>query len=196
VKRLLLWLLLPVAVFLGAAALIAAIGVQDQLAPAAAIVVLGNTVGPDGQPSPRLRARLDCALDAWQQKLAPLLIVTGGTGKEGFDEAAVMARYLVEHGVPAAAVLVDSAGNDTAASAANVARIAREHKLGSVLIATQYFHIARTRLAFERAGLPVSGHIHARYAEWRDVYSLAREVIGYAAYYAGHKEAAPSSPAR
>ncbi|MFL6659387.1 MAG: YdcF family protein [Massilia sp.] len=192
----LLWLLLPFTLFVVAAALIAAVGLQDQLAPAGAIVVLGNTVGPDGQPSPRLRARLDCALDAWQQKLAPLLIVTGGTGKEGFDEAAVMARYLVDHGVPADAVLIDNAGNDTAASATNVVRIARDHKLASVLIATQYFHIARTRLAFERAGLHVSGHIHARYAEGRDVYSLAREVIGYAAYYLGHKEATRPSPAR
>jgi vancomycin permeability regulator SanA len=175
------------AAFLLAAAAIALSGLNDQLAHADAIVVLGNTVAPDGTPSPRLRARLDCALDAYQQKLAPLLIVTGGVGKEGFDEAAVMADYLVQHGVPRAAVLIDSAGNDTAASAVNVARIARARKLNSVLVASQYFHLPRASLAFARAGVPVAGHIHARYFEARDLYSLAREVIGLGAYFLGLK---------
>jgi len=179
----------PVSAYLLAAAAIAVTGLNDQLAPADAIVVLGNTVAPDGTPSPRLRARLDCALDAYRQKLAPLLIVTGGVGKEGYDEAAVMATYLVHHGVPAAAVVVDSAGNDTAASAANVARIANDRKLKSVLVASQYFHLPRASLALSRAGVPVAGHIHARYFEARDLYSLAREVIGLGAYAVGLKGA-------
>lgn len=177
------------AVFLLAAAAIALAGMNDRLAHADAIVVLGNTVAPDGTPSPRLRARLDCALDAYRQKLAPLLIVTGGVGKEGYDEAAVMAAYLMQHGVPAAAVLIDSAGNDTAASAANVARIASAKKLKSVLVASQYFHLPRASLALSRAGVPVAGHIHARYFEARDIYSLAREVIGLGAYAVGLKGA-------
>lgn len=178
--------------YLLAAAGIAAYGLRDRLVPADAIVVLGNTVAPDGQPSPRLRARLDCALDAWRLKLAPWVIVSGGVGAEGFDEAAVMARYLVQHGVPAAAILVDSAGNDTAASAVNVARIASEKKFTSVLLASQYFHLARAAVAFERAGVPVAGTVHARYAEARDLYSLAREVPGFAAYLTGLKGNAPA----
>ena len=187
-------LLVPLVCFLAAAVAIAVAGLRDRLVPADAIVVLGNTVMPDGQPSPRLRARLDCALYAYRLKLAPLLIVTGGTGKEGYDEAAVMARYLVEHGVPAAAVLLDSAGNDTAASATNVARIAGEKKLKSVLLASQYFHLPRASLAFARAGVPVAGTVHARYVEARDVYSLAREVVGLGAYFAGLKGSAPAHP--
>lgn len=179
--------LVPVACFLLAAAAIAVSGLRDRLVPADAIVVLGNTVGPDGQPSPRLRARLDCALDAYRLKLAPWVIVTGGVGKEGFDEAAVMAQYLVHNGVPATAILVDSIGNDTAASAVNVARIAQEKNLKSVLLASQYFHLPRASIAFERAGVPVAGTVHARYAEARDIYSLAREVIGFGAYVTGLK---------
>ncbi len=188
-------LLVPVACFVLAAAAIAVAGLRDRLVPADAIVVLGNTVNPDGQPSPRLRARLDCALTAYRLKLAPLLIVTGGVGKEGYDEAAVMAHYLVAHGVPAAAVLVDSAGNDTAASAANVARIAGERHLTSVLVASQYFHLPRASLALTRAGVPVAGTVHARYFEARDLYSLAREVIGIGAYFTGLKGQPPAAPA-
>lgn len=189
-------LLVPLLCFLAAAAAIAVAGLRDRLAPADAIVILGNTVAADGQPSPRLRARLDCALEAYRLKLAPWMIVTGGVGKEGYDEAAVMARYLAERGVPATAILVDSAGIDTAASAANVARIARERKFKSVLVATQYFHVPRTSLALTRAGVPVAGSVHARYFEARDLYSLAREVIGFAAYFAGLKDRAPTAPER
>ena len=186
------FLLAPLVCFLAAAIAIAVAGLRDRLVPADAIVVLGNTVMPDGQPSPRLRARLDCALYAYRLKLAPVLIVTGGTGKEGYDEAAVMARYLVEHGVPAPAVLQDGAGIDTAASAANVARIASAKKIKSVLLASQYFHLPRASLAFARAGVPVAGTVHASYFEARDLYSLAREVIGLGAYFVGLKGDAPS----
>jgi vancomycin permeability regulator SanA len=189
-------LLVCVACYLFAAAAIALAGLSDRLVPADAIVILGNTVMPDGQPSARLRARLDCALAAYRQKLAPWVIVSGGVGKEGHDEAVVMARYLVEHGVPAAAVLVDSAGNDTAASAANIARIASEKKLKSVLVASQYFHVPRARLALSRAGVAVAGTVHANYVEARDLYSLAREVIAFGAYFVGLKAPAaqPTGP--
>ncbi|MES2019172.1 MAG: YdcF family protein [Pseudomonadota bacterium] len=186
--RYLKWSFLPLAAsFLLAAVAITLSGLHDRLAPADAIVVLGNKVDTNGQPSARLRARLDCALDAYRQKLAPLLIVSGGVGIEGYDEAQVMQHYLVAHGVPASAVLVDSAGIDTAATAVNVARIARARQLKSVLVASQYFHIPRASLALRRAGVPVAGTIHARYFEARDLYSLAREVIGLGAYAVGLK---------
>ncbi len=185
-------LLVAILAYLMAAAAIAVSGLRDRLVPADAIVVLGNTVGPDGQPSPRLRARLDCAIDAWRLKLAPWIIVTGGVGKEGFDEAAVMAQYLIRHGVPAASIIIDSAGNDTGMSAVNVARIARERQFKSVLLASQYFHLPRAAVAFERAGVPVAGTVHARYAEPRDLYSLAREVVGFGAYFTGLKGNAPA----
>jgi vancomycin permeability regulator SanA len=184
-------LLAPALAFAAAALAIAAAGLHDTPVAAGAIVVLGNTVLPSGQPSPRLQARLDCALDAYRRRLAPWVIVSGGVGKEGFDEAAVMAAYLERHGVPHRALLQDNAGNDTAASAANVARLAAQHHIASVLLASQYFHLPRARLAFRRAGMRVAGTIHARYAEPRDLYSLAREVVGYAAYLLGHKEGAP-----
>jgi len=174
-----------IGLYIFAAAALAAWGCIDHIEPADAIVVLGNTVAPDGSPSPRLKARLDAALDAYRLRTAPLIIVSGGIGAEGFDEAAVMAAYLVKQGVPAAAVLRDSAGNDTAATARNVSHLLQARSLRSVVVATQYFHVPRARLALQRAGLRVAGSVHARYFEARDIYSLAREVIGIAAYAAG-----------
>ena len=170
---------------------IAICGLRDHLAPADAIVVLGNTVAPDGMPSPRLRGRLDAALTAYRLNLAPRLIVSGATGKEGFDEAVVMADYLVAQGVPRDAVVVDSAGVDTLATATNVARIGGERGIGRVIVATQFFHVPRTRLALSLAGLDVVGSVHANYFEARDVYSLAREVVALGAHYSGVKPLSP-----
>ena len=168
--------------FFGMTGLITWIGLNDHIAKADAIVVLGNTVLPNGQPSPRLRARIDRAIDMYHQGIAPLIIVSGGTGIEGYDEAEVMAHYLEQHGIPSASIIRDSSGINTAATAQNVAKIAYERHIRSVFMVSQFFHIARTKLAMTHVGLKVTGSAHADYYEARDIYSLARETIGYPAY--------------
>jgi len=79
--------------FLLGCALIVVAGCSDAQADADVIVVPGNTVSADGTPSPRLQARLDVALALHRARRAPLIFVSGGLGKEGFDEAVVMANY-------------------------------------------------------------------------------------------------------
>lgn len=174
--------------FLVAVAAIAIDGLMDRQAYADAVVVPGNTVSPQGIPSDRLAARLDMALFAYNTKLAPLIIVSGATGEKGVDEATAMARYLEARGVPRQAILLDSQGADTAATAMNASERLHRSDLDTVLIASQYFHVTRMRLALQRAGLHVSGSLHARHFELRDLYSLPREVAGLISYPVGMKE--------
>jgi len=61
-------------------------------------------------------------------------------------------------------------------------RIALPGHLRTALVATQYFHVPRTALALSRHGVDVVGSRHARFAEARDAYSLAREVIAVPVY--------------
>ena len=175
-------LIFPATLLLASAAIVAA-GLDDHIAPADMIVVPGNTVAPDGTPSPRLQARLDVALQQFRNRQAPRIFVSGGTGKEGFDEAAAMAGYLKRQGVPAAAIIEDNQGRTTEATARNAAAYLQAHGLTTAMVATQYFHVPRFRLALERAGVTVSAQVHARYGELRDLYSTPREAIGYAVYY-------------
>jgi vancomycin permeability regulator SanA len=151
-------------------------GLDDHLARADVIVVPGNTVAPDGTPSPRLAARLDAALQLYRAGWAPVILVSGGTGVEGVDEAAAMATYLRAHGVPGGAVVQDPAGVDTEATAVHTASYLRGHGLRTAIVATQWFHVPRTRLLLEQRGVRVTGSTHARFAELRDVYSVVREV--------------------
>ena len=185
-RKIILLSLSALAVFLLATATLVLAGLHDKLAPADVIVVPGNTILPDGTPSPRLQARLDAALTQFQAGLAPRILVSGATGKEGFDEAASMAGYLLKRGVPASAIIEDNQGWTTDATARNAAVLMHQHGWQTAMVATQYFHVPRFRLALERAGIAVSGQVHAPYFELRDLYSVPRETVGYAVYFMRH----------
>jgi vancomycin permeability regulator SanA len=157
-------------------------GLHDQLGKADLALVLGSKVETDGAPSPRLKARLDRTLELYRAGYFPDIIVSGGIGKEGFNEAAVMFGYLVRNGVPPAHVIVDSEGYTTFANAQNTRRIARERKAASVLVVTQYFHVPRSCLALRRCGFTTVFSAHAYRFEARDLYSVPRELLGYVSY--------------
>lgn len=156
-----------------------ALGARPQAADL--IVVLGNAVDREGRPSPRLRARLDAAVAAYRQGLAPRVLVSGGVGADGRDEAAAMARYLVDQGVAPAAVLQDPHGRDTFETARDTAALLGGR--GRVLVATQWFHVPRTVLAMRRFGLGPVSATWPRFFEVRDAYSFLREAAGLP-YYA------------
>ena len=185
-KRFVRWSLLTVGagttVGLLCAALIVMDGLTDDIQRSDVAVVLGSKVNPGGRPSPRLAARLGRALDLYEDGWVRTVIVSGGTGVEGVPEGTAMKRWLVAHGVPASAVIVDDQGVDTRATARNTAALMARHDFDSVIIFSQYFHISRTRLAFRQAGMPEAGSAHPDYFEMRDLYSIAREVPGYARY--------------
>jgi vancomycin permeability regulator SanA len=182
-KRVLLFTVLPIMlVFTLAAMWIVVDGLSDDIHAADVAIVPGNTVEKDGRPSARLQARLDQTIALYRQGLFPDVIVSGGMGREGFDEAEVMKRYLVENGVPEGRIHVDGGGATTYLTARNAARMMRENGWQSAMVVSQYFHVPRMRLAVKRSGVTTVFSAHARYFELRDVYSTAREVIGYGAY--------------
>ncbi|GAB2787567.1 YdcF family protein [Hymenobacter latericoloratus] len=160
-------------------------GLTDDVQPVDCLIVLGNTVNPDGSLSARLQARLDKALELYRQGVSPLILVSGGLGKEGHYEGTVMQRYLVAQGVPNQVILIDNEGNTTQATARNYARLARQRHLRSALVVSQFFHLSRTKLLLRKQGVPVVHAAHATYYEWRDAYALLRESFAYYAYLLG-----------
>ncbi len=169
-----LWLALHIAALLLA-------GLHDDLGPADAILVLGNKVQTSGVPSRRLLERLETALDLYRRGLAPAVIVSGGLGREGYEEAEVMHAWLEGHGVPASAIIVDDGGVDTYHSALNAREIMAARGMCSVILVSQYYHLLRARLAFSRAGIAQVRTAHAPvHLEVREPYSLLRE---FAAFY-------------
>jgi vancomycin permeability regulator SanA len=170
-------------VFLLCAAVIALAGLHDNIGHADVALVLGSKVEPDGLPAPRLRARLDKTVELYRAGWFPEIIVSGGIGKEGFDEAVVMKAYLVAHGISKERVIVDNSGATTFASARKTRQILRDEKRSSVLVISQYFHIPRAKLALRRFGIATVYAAHANFFEWRDIYSSLREVPGCVEYW-------------
>ncbi|WP_423012789.1 ElyC/SanA/YdcF family protein [Undibacterium sp. Di27W] len=164
------------------AAAISTLGLRDQVVAADLVVVPGNTVNPDGKPSDRLRGRLNAALRLYVAQKCKAILVSGGTGEEGHDVAIVMKKYLVDHGVPDAAVYTDSQGINTFATAKAATSLMREKNWKSSMLASQFFHIARFQLAMKKYGVDPVGHVHSTDYEIRDAYSLGREVFAYFEY--------------
>lgn len=145
------------------------------------IVILGNKVELNGIPSLRLQSRLDKGYDLYMEGFAPLIVVSGGLGKEGYDEANVMKSYLIDRGVSKEAIITDNDGIDSFNTALNTKKILTDRNINSVLVVSNYYHISRIKLAFRKSGIEKVFSAHANYFEIRDLYSIPREVIGY--YY-------------
>ena len=176
--------------FLCAGLVIAALGFREVSGEADVAVVLGNEVLASGEPSPRLQARLDRALELHRVGRVKAVVVSGGTGRSGHDESAVMAAYLVQHGIPDGSVVRDPQGLNTWMTARNMRGLMQEHGWQGVVAVSQFFHLPRTRLALRKHDIQPVYTARARYYELRDVYSTAREVVGFAAYF--FRRAAPS----
>jgi vancomycin permeability regulator SanA len=165
-----------IAVAMVAVFLLAWDGLHDRLGKADAALVLGSKVELNGIPSPRLQARLDKAVKLYREGYFPVIIVSGGTGKEGYDEATVMRSYLLSSGIPWDRIVTDSHGVTTQATAADTARILHERHGESVLVISQYFHLPRCRMALFNNGVKQVYSAHADFFELRDAYSLLREL--------------------
>ena len=134
---------------------IAFFGTSDYRAEADAAVVFGARVWPDGTVSPSLEERLDTAIGLYDAGLVDTLIMSGGIDNNGHDEAAVMAAYAIDGGVPASAILTDSAGVDTDATVTNTVPLFAEYGITDVLVVSQNYHLPRVKLAYRAAGWEV-----------------------------------------
>lgn len=181
-KRLIRTVFAAIALFVLATVVLCLAGLRDDIGKADVALVLGSKVELSGKPSLRLQARLDKTVELYKAGWFPRVIVSGGLGKEGFDEAAVMRDYLAAHGVPSDHILLDSKGNTTFDSAQNTLQILRQQQLKSVFVISQYFHIPRSRLALKRTGIAEIHSASPSYFELRDLYSAPRELIGYFSY--------------
>ncbi|UTW61496.1 YdcF family protein [bacterium SCSIO 12741] len=157
-------------------------GVNDTMGSADYAVVLGSKVHENGELSERLKARVDQGLKLYQDSLVQKVLVSGGRGKEGHNEAIKMAEYLIAQGVPAPDVVMDTLGNTTYLTAKNSTELIPDFKTKRVIVVSQFFHLRRTEIIFERMGFEQVYRSHARHFELRDLYGLFREFFAVYKY--------------
>lgn len=165
-------------------------GTTDYRRPADAAVVFGARVYADGTPSPLLADRIATAVDLYRSGDVGLVVMSGGDGADGFNEASVMRDVAINAGVDPADVVVDPAGVTTDATVANTIAWASD-AFGSVpldrvrLIAvSQAYHLPRIQLTFAAAGIDVLTVPAVDPLPIREMPLLmAREVPAFWSYY-------------
>lgn len=179
----------------GAAAVIIAslglvwLGSRDKLIEADVAVVLGNEVYRDGRPAPRLAARLDKGFELFAAGRVKTIIVSGGIGRSGINEASAMAAYLQRKGVPPQALVIDSQGFNTWRTAEFTAGYLKRHRQKGVIVVSQHFHIPRSVMALKAAGCPNVGQASPDYWDKMDYYSIPREIPAIIVYWWRYSDA-------
>ncbi len=131
-------------------------GTTDYRRPADAAVIFGARVYASGAPSPLLADRIRTGVELYRAGLVPTLVMSGGDGADGFNEALVMRDEAIAAGVSPAAILVDPAGVTTEATVANAIALLWDHSVPPRLIAvSQAYHLPRVQLSFATAGIDV-----------------------------------------
>jgi uncharacterized SAM-binding protein YcdF (DUF218 family) len=135
-----------------------------------------------------LRARLDHAIDLYKRKLAPRILTTGGAGGDPvFTEGTVGRSYLMGHGVPADAIVVENESDSTVYSVASAAEIIRRMGLSSAVVVSDGYHVYRVKKMLEARGLRAYGSPRKEHhpEPWRDHWNCVKQAIGYLLWRAG-----------
>jgi uncharacterized SAM-binding protein YcdF (DUF218 family) len=159
----------------------------DEARKVDAIVVLGAAQF-NGRPSPVLEARLSHAFDLWNKGLAPIIVVTGGKQPgDQFTEASTGATYLMDRGVPDAAIRREVQGKTSWESIAASARFLKSEHLTHVVLVSDPYHSLRIKGIASEVGLtPLSSPTrtspepHVTSHEWKETFGVAvGRIIGY-----------------
>lgn len=137
----------------------------------AAIVIFGAAVRPDARPSETMRRRVTAAVELGEiLGNDPLFVPTGGQGRHGPAESAVMAKLLRDWGIDPARILEEPTGTDTLSSARAVAALLRG-KADTAHPVSSGYHLPRCALLLRLCGLKTGRGRAARpgpgFAEWR-----------------------------
>lgn len=126
---------------------------SDEARPADAIVVFGAAEYA-GRPSPVFRARLDHAFELYDRKLAPVVIVSGGSGGDPtFNEGGVGRDYLASKGIGDRHLIAETQADNTSESAERVAVIMRTNGWKSCIAVSDAYHLFRIKKMLARQGI-------------------------------------------
>jgi uncharacterized SAM-binding protein YcdF (DUF218 family) len=187
VVRVLAAAILAVALLIGSTALaIWYTARQDERSPADAIIVLGSAQY-NGVPSSIFEARLEHALQLYEDGVAPVVVTVGGKkAGDQFTEAEAGAQYLADSGIPSDALLALPTGVDTLQSMRAAADAFDERGWSSAVLVTDPWHAMRTQRMAEDAGIDAESSptrqgpaVYSRTTQFR---YILRETAAYLLY--------------
>lgn len=116
------------------------------------LIVLGSSL-KNGNITPKLKSRLDKAIDAYKKNSSAIIIVSGGIDfSETKSEAEVMKMYLIKKGVSETSILKEENSTSTMENIVYSKKIMDSHSMKkyNVAIVTSDFHVFRTNMLAKR----------------------------------------------
>jgi len=123
------------------------------VSPPPLIVIFGAAARPDGSPSEALLRRIGCGLEAAAAHPRSPILCSGGAGRAGPSEAAIMAQYLAAAGVAPGRLILDEASLSTRANVEAATRQVAEGGHPHVIVCSDAYHLPRIRLLLRLAGV-------------------------------------------
>jgi uncharacterized SAM-binding protein YcdF (DUF218 family) len=130
---------------------------QQPLKPVDELVILGGGIHEKtGVLSFKTEERVRTGARLFlEQKMAPVVVVTGGkVGANPYAEAPAMSKLLQQLGVVENNIIQEDSAQNTLENATNVVAIGRKLGWKSIIVLTSDFHTSRACTFFRRAGAP------------------------------------------
>ena len=128
------------------------------------ILILGCAIRKDGSLYPLIRGRADRAIAFYKKQKettghAPILLPSGGQGSdECMAEGEAVRRYLLEQGIPESDILAETESANTLQNMQFSKKIIdQNHKDAKVLFVTTNYHVFRSGILANDAGLHAEG---------------------------------------
>ena len=164
---------------------IVAAGEEASTRPADAAIVLGAAIVAD-RPSPVFEQRIRHAIGLYRAGRVRKLLFTGGrVGAAAPAEAIVARAYALRRGVPADAILAETASHTTRQNLVEARRLMDGHHLRSALIVSDPLHMKRALRMAKDLGIDAgpSPTPTSAYRSWRSrAPFLLRETWFYTGY--------------
>ena len=145
------------------------------------IIVLGAGIWGD-KPSPMLEDRLLEAVDLYNNKVSPKIIMSGDHGRKEYDEVNIMKAFAIEQGIPSEDIFMDHAGFSTYESLYRAKEIFEAKK---VVIVTQKYHLYRALYIANQLGIEAYGvgsdprrYVGETYREFREILARNKDFFG------------------
>jgi uncharacterized SAM-binding protein YcdF (DUF218 family) len=128
-------------------------------------------------PSPSTMGRIVTAVRLYRHLGLPI-IVTGGRAHDDADSAVatIVRRFLMDLGVPEQSITVEDRARDTAQNARLTVAICRQQGYSNPILLTAAYHLKRSRMAFDAAGMQVNP-FPAYYLGSRDIPFTWRDLL-------------------
>lgn len=130
-------------------------GTTDYRREADVAVVFGAKVHADGGLSWSLEERVQTGVALLKDGYVDTLLMSGGVGANGVDEAVAMKARAVELGVPEDAVLTDSLGVDTDSTVRDTVALLGGPDSARIIAVSQFYHLPRIKMSYAAAGQEV-----------------------------------------